>query len=671
MKLSAQQRLALLTAIHLAALPTYLAMPVVLLLFILSLSLWQLLIITRSNTTLISATINPRALIRLLLIFCSIWLIYYSYGRFLGRLPGTAMITLMALLKLFEIKTQRDIHIIIFTSFFILASHFFQSQQMLLAVYVFSVVIYLTTLLIVFSDQLQQTRFSQHLKTATRLVFISLPFMLILFILFPRIPGPLWGLPSDAFTASTGMDETMSPGSINKLVRSSAIAFRVKFQHSPPAYNNLYWRGAILSRYDGRTWRRDDPPVTDKLNLDTTTRAHNNLRYTVTLEPNNLNWLFALNYPIKNTQRYQINREAMLLTAAKITHITNYTVLSDSTAINRSLSAREALKYRQFPANFNPQTQQFARQKFKQSGYNVEEYIQIILRYFQQQPFFYTLSPPRLGRNSVDEFLFKTRRGFCEHYASSFTLLMRAAGIPARVVIGYMGGEINPLDNYMIVRQSDAHAWTEVWVNHHWRRIDPTSAISPERVEHGSLNTGREREHSAFLLQGSSQFLQQAGYLFDSIQNSWNQWVIGFNQQQQQYFLARLGLKNTDPAMLIIWLIVAMTVASFVIAWRLFYHSQRSSNKVQHYYSIFCKKLATANLPRCANEGALDYQYRLTGKSCKQHAFSEAEMIFILTAYRKVRYGTSPGEKLEKQFIYRVRAFRVRRPLLARLTLKR
>ena len=666
--LDSKHRLQLLGAIHFSALPFYLAMPLPLLLFIAAISLWLIAIIRNNHqlSPLHHKHYNLALLPRVLLVVSSFTLLYFSYGAIFGRQPGITMVILMSLLKMFEITCRRDTHIIIFSSIFVLATHFFQSQHLWLAVYVFVAIIYLMALLVSLSDRKQTTGFSDNLRTSIRLVFAALPFMLILFVLFPRIPGPLWGLPDDAFAANIGISDEMSPGSINQLIGSSDIAFRVKFENKPPAYYRLYWRGAVLADYDGKTWRRDDAPLNAKLNLQSPTggSAHYQ-QYTITLEPHNLRWLFSLDYPVQNSNRLSVNREAMLLSDSKVRHITRYSVTSDIHATDRSLFAPEASKYLQLPATKNPETLAFASRLIKQSGYQPQQYINRVLQYFRQQNFSYTLSPPRLGKDAMDDFLFNTRRGFCEHYASAFVTLMRAAGIPARVVVGYMGGEINPVDQYMVVRQSDAHAWAEVWQTDHWQRVDPTAAVSPERIESGIRHAGLEAERLPLFMMSDNALLRQTMFFLDSLQNNWNQWVIGYNQKKQKDLLSTLGLSNTDAANLILWLVVLMTAVGFVVAWLLFRFQPVQLDEIQHYYQILCRKLAKAGLARWHNETATEYQQRLCSEPSCESRLDRTELIFLIQAYRQLHYGRADKiqhrEKLKQQFIKKVKKFRVRR----------
>ncbi len=647
----------LLAGIHLSALPLYSLMPLTVIFLIATLSLWQFFIIKQQQ-------VNPGKLIQTLIIFTVLIVILASYGHVFGQQPGITLVTLMTILKLFEIKNIRDCHIIIYSAFFIIASNFFHSQSIWLILYVFFVVTFLVAILIALSDKLKSLSFTKRMLMAARFIVYAMPLMLILFFLFPRMPGPLWSLPEDVFTSKTGLSEEMSPGSINRLISSPEIAFRVKFDNKIPPHRDLYWRGAVLSTYDGKTWRRSDAAETARPNIHFSNNSESTFSYRITLEPTNLKWLLSLEYPkIYNStnqqRRYKSNREAMLVTRNKIINIMNYTLTSDTNARNQSLFVQEDYKNRLLPINKNPQTIQLARNLLRSSGFDKQQYINRVLGYFRNNKFIYTLKPDLLGENAMDDFLFSSRRGFCEHYASAFTYLMRAAGIPARVVIGYQGGRMNPLDDYMIVRQSDAHAWTEVWLNNHWQRVDPTTAVSPNRVEQGVLHAGLDNSKLPLLLVSNNSLLKTAAFLYDSFQNNWNQWVIGFNQKKQNEILKALGFEDTTYANLILLLVICLTITGAIISWFLFTHTSVEKDQVQHFYKLFCLKLKRQGFQRQLNEGPVDFENRIY-RECRLSTDTQRDIAFIFKAYRSLHYGNKKNIKLHNQYIKKIKSFRLK-----------
>ncbi len=650
--------LLLLAGIHLSALPLYGNMPPAILLLIASLSMWQFFIIKKRKA-------NPGKLVQTLVIIISFSTVLYAYGHIFGQQPGIALVTLMTILKLFESKNIRDAYIIIYSAFFIIASNFFHSQSIWLILYVFLVVVFLIAILIALSDKLKSLPLTNRLGMAARFVVYAMPLMLILFVLFPRIPGPLWGLPDDAFTSQIGLSEEMSPGSINRLISSSAIAFRVKFDHKAPSHRQLYWRGAVLSLYDGKTWRRSDAPDSAQANIIYNNNVKNLFSYRITLEPNNLKWLLSLEYPEiydapGSQHTYKINREAMLITRSKITNVINYTVTSNIGARNQALFAQENHKNRLLPINKNTQTLQLASQLLQTSGFDTRQYISNVLRYFQNNNFIYTLNPDLLGDNAMDDFLFSSRRGFCEHYASAFTYLMRAAGIPARVVIGYQGGKMNPLDDYMIVRQSDAHAWSEVWTKDHWQRVDPTAAVSPNRVERGVQHAGLEKNRLPLLLVSNNELFRNMAFFYDSLQNNWSQWVIGFNQKKQSDLLKSLGFNDASTSNLIFLLLICLSIAGAIVSWFLLTRKHIEKDKTQHYYNLFCLKLQRQGLQRQLNEGPVDFETRIDEKQ-KFSARTCRDIKFIFNAYRTLHYGNQSNNKLLEHYIRKVKKLKLRK----------
>ncbi len=641
----------LLIGIHLVALPLYPRMPLPVLLAVLLLTVWTALIIRRRIS-------RPRRYVVLFLAVMVVGVLLQAYGTIFGQQPGTSMVLLLCFLKLFEMKHRRDVILVIFLGYFLIASNFFFTQAPWAALYVFIVVVYLTSLLVVISDRRGEIPLTARLQLSARLILLSLPLMMILFVLFPRIPGPLWGLPKDAHSAGTGIGDEMSPGSVSRLIASGEVAFRVRFDGRLPPQRVLYWRGVVLSDFDGRTWRRDDAPASTQPNTVAGASASELLDYTITLEPNKQKFLFALDLPVTSVNHYRLTRELMLLGSDQVNDVMIYSMQSDPIAVNQGLFELELRKNLALPPNYNPRSIGLARQ-FRRQSEGAYTYIGQVLDYFRQQGFVYTLTPPLLGRDSVDEFLFDTRRGFCEHYASAFVMLMRAAGVPARVVMGYQGGEMNPVDSYMIVRQSDAHAWAEVWLDDHgWLRIDPTAAVSPARIELGMRNAGLERELLPSILHPNSALMLQARYLWDSMHNSWNQWVVGFDLKKQRELFSNLGIGEISVADLVLWLVTAMTLAGVIAAWWVFRYQPRvKTDRVRYYYDVFCNKFAKAGIKRRSSEAAGEFLQRI--RHSKPAVAGAAAR--IIDDYQQLRYGPAADVELLAQFSQAVRKFRVRK----------
>ncbi len=596
----------------------------------------------------------PGRLVLLLATLVVIALIVYSYGTIFGLVPGTVLVLMLCLLKLFELRRTRDISLVIFLCLFVTASNFFHSQSFWIAMYMFVVVTYLVSLLVLVNDRTHATSLGSRMSLAGRLIMYAVPLMLVLFFTFPRLASPLWSLPEDNHSSRTGISDEMSPGNISRLIRSSAVAFRVKFDGDVPQKKDLYWRGLVLSDYDGKTWRRGFVPYYAYPNIYLQDTQSDIYRYTVTLEPTRENWLFSLESLIEYNRSFRLNREMQLTIRDPINNVFQYRLKSSSRLVNAGLFDEEWVKYLSLPQGFNPDTVRFARQQLQRAGGDERLLIDNLLAFFNQEAFYYTLQPPPLGRDAVDDFIFRSRKGFCEHYASSFVFMMRAAGVPARVVVGYQGGELNPKDNYMIVRQSDAHAWAEVWVQDRWVRVDPTAAVAPDRIERGVQYAGLETSQLPMLLMTQSPLLRSMMYQWDSFQYNWNQWVVGFDSDRQKQLFKNLGWGDVDVADLVLWLVIAMTVTGNLIAlWILFVKHSRQ-DAVQKAYDQLCRKLAKIGLEKSRYEGAVDFQRRVVAQRP-----ALADKISALTGlYSRIRYGVQVSEEMKRRFVRGVRLFK-------------
>jgi len=644
---------ALLLGIHLVAAPFYLRIPVPVIMMVVIFTIWV-------STIALNHTKRPGKFIRLMLLVITIAVMTVSYGTLLGQAAGMGFLILLSFLKLFEISSRRDFYIVVYLNYFLIASNFFHTQSPWVAIYVVFIVVYLTSILILFNERLGTLLWQQRLRIASRIILQAIPLMLVLFVLFPRIPGPLWGLPKDAASAATGLSEDMSPGTMSSLIQSGEIAFRVRFKDATPPHEALYWRGPVLSHYDGRTWTAGFRSKEAIPNLRSSDGDTGLIQYTVTMDPHQRDWLFALEYPVDLVDSgYRLTREMQLLNSKKITSVFQYTLTSDQLAINDGLFDQERERNLQLPEDYNPQAIKLAKKWLKETDGFADDVIQRALDYIRNQPFVYTLNPPILGDHAMDDFLFNTRRGFCEHYASAFVFLMRAAGIPARVVTGYQGGDQNPLDDYTIVRQSNAHAWTEVWLGEQgWVRVDPTAAVSPDRIEIGIQHAIAERDQLPAILISDNALLRQARYQWDSFNNKWNEWVVGFDQKRQRQLFKELGMEKTGWKDIVIWLVIAMLlVGGFIAWWVIRQGTGHRTDKIRHAYDQFCKKLAKAGSSRLIHEGPQEYYARVRDQLMPGSA-SAADN--IIQQYLLIRYGGHSSSERIKMFLRSVKAFHVK-----------
>ncbi|WP_374377630.1 transglutaminase TgpA family protein [Pseudomonas fluvialis] len=500
----------------------------------------------------------------LVIVGCSGILI--EFRSLFGRDAGVAMLVVFMAMKLLELKSQRDAVVVVVLGYFLLLTHYFYSQSIPTGLWLlFALWLVTATLIRLHGGPASTTRAS--LRYAASLCLQAIPFMLVLYLLFPRISGPLWGLPSDAHAGMTGLSDTMSPGSISRLAQSADIAFRARFSTTPPAKQKLYWRGPVMEQFDGTTWRLHDNRGTSP-QLETLSAP---FRYVMTLEPHNQRWILALDAPVQLpeglnasnvlavTQRLPVTERRRYELAASLDY--RFNVAEDPRALSRNLA---------LPPGVNPQARALA-ERWRNSDHRPSAIIGQAQALFAAE-FTYTLQPPLLGQNGIDEFLFKTRRGFCEHYAGAFVFLMRAAGIPARVVSGYQGGEFNPLDGYLVIRQSDAHAWAEVWLEGQgWVRVDPTASVSPTRIETGIADALPFGEPLPALVQWRADWLRTLRYRWEAVNNAWNQHILGYDPQRQRELLSRLGLPDTEWRSLATVLGIACSLlVAAMTAWTLY-----------------------------------------------------------------------------------------------------
>ncbi len=556
--------------------------------------------------------------------------VYLTYRTIFGRDSGVAMLVLFLSLKLLELHRQRDAIVLILLSYFLALTNFFYSQTLPAAGLMLASALINTASLVNFAAPVRTLQ--ANLRTAGVLLAQAAPVMLLLFFLFPRVQGPLWGLPQDAYSGVTGLSDSMSPGAISRLSQSDAIAFRVRFEGEAPPRPLLYWRGPVFWEFDGRTWRPGDVRSFNEIKFEASGKPYD---YEVTLEPHNHNWLFALELAAKIPPNARVTPEYMLLSRTPVRNRVRYDMRSYTSFTEGGADGVEELRPGLLlPEGFNPRARRLARQWAAQNASDAA-IAQKVLNHFREEGFVYTLEPPLLGRDSVDEFLFGSKRGFCEHYASSFVFLMRAAGVPARVVTGYQGGEINPVDQYMIVRQSDAHAWAEVWLKGRgWVRFDPTAAASPVRVESGVAAAVPATDPLPLMARTTLYWLRGLRYNWDALANKWNQLVLGYNPERQREFLTRIGMNEPsweDMALTLFWGVGALL--ALLTAWLL--RRLRTADPVLRLWLRFCAKLGKNGCPRAPHEGPADFVER-TAERYPAHA----ERIRTIGAhYIALRYG--------------------------------
>ncbi|MBK8186438.1 MAG: DUF3488 domain-containing transglutaminase family protein [Cellvibrio sp.] len=497
------------------------------------------------------------------------------YVNFTGRVGMDAALALLIctfILKVLEMRNLRDAQLIVFIGFIAISTQLLLSQTIGAAVYA------LICSGILMSSwrgiYLHRNKpFKQSLRRNLSIFFQTIPILLVLFIVLPRI-GPLWTMPEDQVPKS-GFSENLSLGDLGELVRNHDAAFRVSFDQEKPNHSDLYWRGLVLNQFDGKTWTYNN--ATTSLRTETEKNSSNLIDYKIILEAHGYRWLFALSQParIKSEQNnLRINREGLVRSSEIIRQRMQYEVSSTTHPdIYQELSDVDKNTLLALPDNSNPQTRQLVAQWLAE-GLTTDDIIAEMQNNITRE-FSYTLQPPALGTHSIDDFLFKTKSGFCEHFASSFAFVMRSAGVPARIVVGYQGGTWNEIEQYLLVSQADAHAWVEIWIDNHWRRIDPTAFVAPGRVESGIDEALTQNDQQLLSRRWQqSPWLWQLQKRWDAAGYVWYKFVINYDNDNQKRFLENI-LGSSDPWRLVFSLVGLMLFTAALIASVFWYRNRR------------------------------------------------------------------------------------------------
>lgn len=615
----------------------------------------------------------PPRWIKYILAGMSMFGLLVGYGRLTGLEPMVALLIIGFSMKLLEMYRRRDALAVIYLAYLVAATQLLFLQTIVAAVYMVVSVVLITTALMGL-NQSQGVRYpARSLALAGKFLLQSLPLMLLLFVMIPRI-GALWSVPLQEHSAKTGVSDSMSPGDFSQLTKSGDLAFRVSFEGAIPEPSERYWRGLVFSRFDGRKWSqaapfdyfRDGQVVRwygdQKLDWESLIEKQGRaIKYEVILEPTQQAWLYALMAPEANSADIGITRDFRLVNRTPISSRLEYEVtsyLDHSTELQRLPDWR----YRnetQLPPNFNPRSRTLALKWYAESNSD-EEYIRRVLAWFNQE-FVYTLQPSRLGKHTADDFLLNTKRGFCEHFASAFTIMMRAAGIPARVVVGYQGGEVNPYQNYLLVHQFDAHAWTEVWLaGKGWQRIDPTAAVAPERIESGLRDMVDSRD---FLFDSPLSLVRYRNILWlnklrlqlDRMDYLWHRWVLGFDRDIREQVLTKWLGSTSALRVALAFLVVGGTILA-VIAFRLLLQTRRQPERpCIKAYRRFCRRLAKLGLERKPKEAPGVFARRaINARPDLEHAIREITGLFQAVSY-------AGADRSEKQLLAAVGKFRPKR----------
>lgn len=585
----------------------------------------------------------PGRILKTLFAILGFAMVLASYRTLNGAEAGSALLMTMIALKLTEVQRVRDAVFVIVLAYFLMFAGFLYSQEIPFVAWMLFAGWGLTSALLIVTRNAPDASFRNGLRESGRYLFQALPFAAIIFILFPRIPGPLWGMPSSSSSAESGLDDSMTPGSISKLVLSDRMAFRVRFEGDLPPSAERYWRGPTLHLFNGRTWIQGFVPVEDTERVDNTSRPVN---YTVMMEPHQRNWLYALTVPVSYPKDSALTRDFQLATRQSVSQRRVYDVVSHlQYTLSPEITDVERRWGLQLPGRFNPQSRELAEQWRAESSSD-REIVQRALAMFREQEFYYTLEPPPLRGDTVDDFIFETRSGFCEHYASAFTFLMRAAGIPARVVTGYLGGEMNYFSGQFEVRQSDAHAWSEVWLPESgWTRVDPTGAVAPSRIESGVSDALAGQNLPAHLSRYSGDLLVQLELQWEAVNAIWYEFFLGFGPKMQQGFLEWLGLEDPDWRNMVLAMTLLIVTGGLLLwLWLAWTHRTKALDPALRLYRKLQRRLEKQLGPALHHEGPVDFRERVRARS-PSHARVVNEFI---DEYIALRYAEERDASMKK-----------------------
>ena len=554
--------------------------------------------------------------------------VWIEHRTLFGRQSGILLLMVFSGLKLLETRTHRDAAVCAFLGYFLVVTNFLYTQAIPTALVMVLGVCLLTAALVGFSAP--QRPMPANLRTSALLLAHAAPAALALFVLFPRVPGPLWGLPQDAYSGMTGLSETMSPGMLSSLALSDSIAFRAEFQTPPPPQAVRYWRGPVLWDFDGRTWSAGSSFFTQFVPPE---RGRATYRYEIVLEPHNRYWLFALETAASLPERARMSYDGQIFANAPVRTRMRYDVTSvvspEPQPTESPAALRRALR---LPANFNPRATALARE-WRAGSADEAEIVTRAIAFLRQGGYTYTLEPPLLGEDSVDEFLFATKAGFCEHFSSAFVFLMRAADVPARVVTGYQGGELNSVDSIVSVRQADAHAWAEVFLERGWVRIDPTAVAVPGRLDRSMAAAVPQASALPLLMRPELEWLRGVRDRWEATVHKWNVWVLGFNPERQRELMASVGVRDADWRALTAALFAFLGALTLVLlAWSLRRFAR--PDPVQRAWRAFCRKLAARGVERAPSEGPRDFSARAArALPAARHAILRIGSLYIALRY--------------------------------------
>lgn len=574
----------------------------------------------------------PRVWLRVILLGFAIVVVIATFHEFGGARAGGAFLLLTASLKTLESHRERDFRLLLILTVFLVGTGFLLSQSLPMMLY--GVIVIWATLF----AGMGRSAFTISLRSlaarSLKFLMISCPLAAILFLVFPRLPAPLFRLSPHQSAGLSGLSPVMTPTDLSRLALSQKLAFQVHFSSVVPPPSKRYFVGPVLTRYNGKTWSPTKDPVARSPDFKYSGAP---IRYRVIEQANGEPWLFLLALPAQISTDAHINGNFVVtvhhpLWKAKSFHGVSYT----NYVLDPQLSSVVKQRNLQLPSQIDPRAKQLA-EHWKSMSTSKLQIVRKALRYFYQKPFYYTLDPPPIkGRNRMDQFLFKTRKGFCEYYASAFAVLMRYAGIPTRVVTGYAGGTINPINGWLIVREANAHAWDQVWISGKgWIRVDPTASISPQRVEPSALFS-TETGTNTFDLSTPSGIAADVSYFWEAADDFWSENVVGYNEKSQRHLLSQIQSLNKNDIFFILTLFLAAIAGTgfAIISIKFKKRPKKSQDTSKRLYDRWRRKLTKNGMEVRRSEGPLDLLMRIEVE--RPELFEESRVITRL--YISARY---------------------------------
>ena len=602
----------------------------------------------------------PSIWLRLALVFSSVAGVLISEGITKNIETWAALLIVAFALKLLEMKTRRDAYVVIFIAYFVISVEFIFNHSMGIVLYEFLALVLTTAAMVGMNQFHTRVNPKQSIKIASQILLQAIPLMVVVFILFPRI-SPIWSIASPNQQARTGLSSEMTPGDVAKLARSDEIVFRAIFDDEIPNHKELYWRGRVYSNFKLGTWTEEIVPKNkyDISKIEWVNSEHkkwftpqtnklSKISYSVLLEPTYDRWLFGLDVATPKTPSTGLLWNYRLVSKKTIQSLFQYEVDSFPDAnMNSSLPKFLRQQTLAIDKRDNPKTIKFAQKLYKQST-NSEDYVNKVLAHIRKEKYYYTLEPPTLARNnSIDEFWFDTRAGFCTHYAGAFVYMMRAAGIPARMVGGYQGGEVNPVTGHIVVRQYQAHAWAEIWLpNKGWQRFDPTAAVAPIRISNGltaALSENEVSTLSAFtnIRLNKSLGLQKIMFLLESFEHRWNLFVIGYGTSMQTDFLEKIFGKITVAKVALALLLAAILSVTLVSLTLLSNYSKKTTHPIIKILHTFFQKISKQGWSRKKHESAKQFITRIA----TEKSLSEKDYAPTIELIEKLLYNPCTNSK--------------------------